>query len=59
MFQKWYNKIKQRKKGEMKMNEPKKKTLSEMSWHEKNLAMWRGKSFVDIDVGLRACKSKK
>ena len=33
------------------MSKPKKTTLSEMSWHGKNLAMWREKSFVDIDMG--------
>ena len=33
------------------MNKPKKTTLSEISWHGKNLAVWREKSFVDIDMG--------
>ena len=51
MFQKWYNKIKQREKGEMKMREPQKTTLSEMNWHGKNFAVWREKSFVDVDMG--------
>lgn len=33
------------------MSKPKKTTLSEMSWHGENLAVWREKSFIDIDMG--------
>lgn len=41
------------------MSKSKKKTLSEMSWHGKNLAMWREKSFVDIDMGNLRIKEDK
>ena len=33
------------------MREPKRQTLSEMSWSKKSHGVWREKSFVDIDMG--------
>lgn len=38
---------------EIKVSKPKKKTLSEIKCHKKDLGVWREKSFVDIDMGLR------